>query len=328
MIGQLRRSILGAAALGTFAALMFATAPGAQAASVPESSDPIILGKLDWTGQEITAEVAAEILRRMGYNVEFVQTTQVPLFQAVADGQISAYLENWNQTSKKYYDEYTADGRIEPLGEIGLVGAEGWYYPDYVAEQCPGLPEWTALKDCAELFATPDTAPKGRLLDYPAEWTPDSQQWIDAWGLDIVAVPSGGEGSTAAEVKSATARKEPILLMWWEPTWLASIYNLKRVVLDEAGEGCKLGEAAGIPTKKAFDCQSKGIEIVKFAWPGLKDKWPAAYKFLKAYQMTNEWQGPLAMAVELESAKPADVAKKWVDENQAIWQPWVDAATQ
>lgn len=327
MIGQFRKSILGAAALGAFAALMLA-APGAQAASVPESSDPIILGKLDWTGQEITAEVAGEILRRMGYNVEFVQTTQVPLFQAVADGEISAYLENWLQTSKKYYDEYTADGRIEPLGDIGLVGAEGWYYPDYVAEMCPGLPEWTALKNCAELFATPDTAPKGRLLDYPAEWTPDSQQWIDAWGLDLVAVPSGGEGSTAAEVKSATARKEPILLQWWEPTWLASIYNLKQVVLDEAGEGCKLGEAAGITTKKAFDCHSKGIQIVKFAWPGLKDKWPAAYKFLKAYQMTNEWQGPMAMEVELESAKPADVAKRWVDENQAIWQPWVDAALQ
>jgi glycine betaine/proline transport system substrate-binding protein len=58
----------------------------AVAASVPESQDPIVIGKLDWVGQEITAEVAGEILRRMGYNVDFVQTTQVPLFQAVADG--------------------------------------------------------------------------------------------------------------------------------------------------------------------------------------------------------------------------------------------------
>jgi glycine betaine/proline transport system substrate-binding protein len=328
MLGQLRRRFFGAAALGAIAALTFSASFTAEAASVPESSDPIVLGKLDWTGQEITAEVAGEILRRMGYTVEFVQTTQVPLFQAVADGQISAYLENWNQTSKKYYDEYSADGRIEPLGAIGLVGNEGWYYPDYVAEKCPGLPDWKALKDCAELFATPDTAPKGRLLDYPAEWTPDSQKWIDAWKLDIVAVPSGGEGSTAAEVKSAAARKEPLLLMWWEPTWLASIYHLKRVVLDDAGEGCNQAEAAGVTSKKAFDCKSKGIDIVKFAWPGMKDKWPAAYKFLKAYQMTNEWQGPMAMAVEVESKKPADVAKAWVDANQAVWQPWVDAATK
>lgn len=317
------RSTLAATAL----ALALASGP-AMAASVPESPDPIVIGKLDWTGQEITAEVAGEILRRMGYTVQFVQTTQVPLFQAVADGQIHAYLENWNQTSKKYYDEYTADGRIEGLGETGLVGQEGWYYPDYVAEKCPGLPEWTALKACAEIFATPDTAPQGRILDYPAEWTPDSDAWAKAWGLDLVAVPSGGEGATAAEVKSAVARQEPLLLMWWEPTWLASIYNLKRVVLDEAGEGCKLAETAGIPTKKAFDCHSEGIDIVKFGWPGLKDKWPAAHKFLKTYQITNEQQGPLAMAVETEGRKASEVAKQWVDENEAVWKPWVEQATQ
>ena len=133
----------------------------ATAATVPESADPIVLGKLDWTGQEITAEVAGEILRRMGYNVQFVQTTQVPMFQAVADGQLAAYLEQWNQTSKKYYDEYTKDGRVEGLGPIGLDGQEGWYYPDYVAEKCPGLPDWRALKACAAIFSTPDTAPQG-----------------------------------------------------------------------------------------------------------------------------------------------------------------------
>ena len=216
--------IVRAAAQALSLALFAAVAP-AGAATVPESQDPIVIGKLDWTGQEITAEIAGEILRRMGYKVQFVQTTQVPLFQAVADGQITAYLENWNQNSKKYYDEFTKDGRIEPLGPTGLKGQEGWYYPDYVAEKCPGLPDWRALKKCADIFATPDTAPKGRLLDYPAEWTPDSSAWIKAWNLDLVTVPSGGEGSTAAEVKSAAARKEPILLQWWEPTWLASIYN-------------------------------------------------------------------------------------------------------
>ena len=172
----------------------------AAAESVPESPDPIILGKLDWTGQAITAEVAGEILKRMGYTVQYVTTTQVPMFRAVADGQLSAYLEQWNQTSKKYFDEYTADGRIESLGEIGLEGAEGWYYPDYVEAKCPGLPDWKALKSCADIFATSDTAPKGRILDYAAEWSPDSGVWVEALGLDLVAVPSGGEGSTAAEV--------------------------------------------------------------------------------------------------------------------------------
>src|SRR5262245_38587216 len=98
MHGQWRRRILGATGLGILAAAMLTLGARTEAASVPESKDPIVIGKLDWTGQELTAEVAGEILRRMGYTVQFVQTTQVPLFQAVADGQIDAYLEQWNQT--------------------------------------------------------------------------------------------------------------------------------------------------------------------------------------------------------------------------------------
>ena len=310
------------------AALALSVAAPALAASIPESPDPIVLGKLDWTGQEITAEIAGEILRRMGYTVNFVQTTQVPMFQAVADGQLTAYLEQWNQTSKKYYDEYTKDGRIESLGPTGLDGQEGWYYPDYVEAKCPGLPEWTALKKCAAIFATPETAPKGRVLDYPAEWSPDSADWVKALNLDFDVVASGGEGATAAEVKSAVARKDPILLQWWEPTWLATIYHLKRVTLDSAGDACKKKEEAGIKTHKVFDCSNQPIDIEKVAWPGLKDKWPAAYKLLKAYKITNEIQGPLAMQVEVEKKKPAEVAKAWVDANESVWKPWVAAATQ
>jgi glycine betaine/proline transport system substrate-binding protein len=95
MLRQLK--MISGLALGATLAVGFGASVQTMAASVPESQDPIVIGKLDWVGQEITAEVAGEILRRMGYNVEFVQTTQVPLFQAVADGQISVYLENWNQ---------------------------------------------------------------------------------------------------------------------------------------------------------------------------------------------------------------------------------------
>lgn len=328
MCGQSVRSIAIAATVGAVMSLLSVVGAPVRAGNVPESTDPIVLGKLDWTGQAVTAEVAGEILRRMGYTVQFIQTTQIAIFQAAADGKIDAYLEQWNQTSKKYYDEYTKDGRIEGLGPTGLDGAEGWYYPDYVAQKCPGLPSWKALLSCSSIFATPDTAPKGRLLDYPAEWNPDAPEYIKALGVDLTPVNSGGEGATAAEVKSAVARQVPILLQWWEPTWLASVYKLKRVELDDTGEACAKVAAAQIKHKHSFDCTRAPIDIVKFAWPGLKGKWPAAYKFLKLYKMTNAIQGPLAWAVEVQGQKMPDVVKKWVDDNKAIWQPWVDTAMQ
>src|SRR3546814_8333516 len=81
-------SALSAVALSTTTAL---------AQSVPESTDPIVLSKLDWTGQFVTTEVAAEILRRMGYNIAILQTTQVPMIEERKDGRITASLENWYQ---------------------------------------------------------------------------------------------------------------------------------------------------------------------------------------------------------------------------------------
>ncbi len=43
-----------------------------QAASVPESSDPIKVIKNDWTGQLFSTEVVGELLKEMGYNIEYV----------------------------------------------------------------------------------------------------------------------------------------------------------------------------------------------------------------------------------------------------------------
>jgi len=304
------------------------SATSAQSQSVPESTDPIVLSRLDWTGQFVTTEVAAEILRRMGYNVEILQTVQVPMIDGMREGQITASLENWYQALAPQYEAATEAGEIVKLGPTGLVGSDGWYYPAYVEAKCVGLPDWRALSDCAEMFVTPETYPKGRLLDYPAEWNPDAQNWIDALGLDLVAMPSGGEGSTAAELKSATLREEPILLQWWEPAWIVTEFDLKRVKLDDKGEACVKAGEAGIDTRKSFNCTGSAIEISKLAWPGLKEKWPAAYRFLQSYQMTNDVQGPMAKAIETEDRKPEDVAKEWVDQNQDVWKPWVDAALQ
>jgi glycine betaine/proline transport system substrate-binding protein len=59
----------------------------------------------------------------------------------------------------------------------------------------------------------------------------------------------------------------------------------------------------------------------------MKDKWPAAYKLLKEFKFTNGDQGPLMKLVDVEGMSAADAAKKWVNENEATWKPWVDAAT-
>ena len=56
------------------------------------------------------------------------------MFQALADGDIDAYMEQWLVTSRHAFEEYVDKGELVSLGELGLQGQEGWFYPTYVEE--------------------------------------------------------------------------------------------------------------------------------------------------------------------------------------------------
>ena len=71
-------------------------------------------------------------------------------------------MEIWETTGKDALEASLATGDTVDLGETGMEAIEEWWYPLYVKEDCPGLPNWEALNDCAELFATAQTSPKGR----------------------------------------------------------------------------------------------------------------------------------------------------------------------
>ena len=56
-------------------------------------------------------------------------------------------------------------------------------------DQCPGLPSYEALYDCAQAFAAADTFPKGRLVTYPADWGTRSKDVVAMIELPFEPVP-------------------------------------------------------------------------------------------------------------------------------------------
>lgn len=290
------------------------------------ADDTVKLALLDWTGQEIANKIAGEILTRQGYTVEYTQTTQMPLFQALADGDVDAYMEQWLVSTRVVFEEFEAKGEVVSLGLLGIEGNEGWFYPSYVTELCPGLPSWEALKECEDLFAVPETYPNGRVVDYPEEWTPDSQKWADALGLEMVAVPAGGEGAIAAEIKSAYARQEPVLVMFWEPHWVMAAYDMTLVEMPTWDEACETDPAWGVNPDATFDCGAPVPDIIKMAGQHLQADQPEVFRFLQAYTIDNATQQPLMMRVEIDGEDVDAVVKQWVDENEATWRPWVEQA--
>ncbi|KAA3625173.1 MAG: ABC transporter, partial [Proteobacteria bacterium] len=141
-----------------------AAAVCAPPAMAVESEDAIKLTLHDWTGQLITTQIMGEVLKKAGYNIEYVQADYIAQFAGLKTGDLHVAMEIWETTGREAMDEATATGNVENLGETGLQAIEEWWYPMYMKERCPGLPDWEALNDCAEEFSTPETAPMGRYL--------------------------------------------------------------------------------------------------------------------------------------------------------------------
>ena len=128
--------------LSVAAAALIAASP----ALAQESSDPIKLTLHDWSGQLITTTLMGEVLEEAGYNIEYVQADYIAQFAGLKTGDLHVAMEIWETTGREAMDEAFATGNVVNLGETGLQAIEEWWYPSYMEEVCPGLPDWKALE--------------------------------------------------------------------------------------------------------------------------------------------------------------------------------------
>ena len=94
-----------------------------------ESQDPIKLTLHDWTGQLITTNIMAEVLKEAGYNIELVQADYIAQFAGLQTGDLHVAMEMWETTGRDAIDEYTPDGRVINVGSTGMDAIEEWWYP-------------------------------------------------------------------------------------------------------------------------------------------------------------------------------------------------------
>lgn len=297
-----------------------------QAAPLGAVDQPIRLAVNEWTGQHVSTLIAGHMLQQAGYKVEYVTAGYQNMWQAMADGDLTASVEVYQSNVPQSYTQMHQAGQLEDLGSLGIDGKEGFVYPAYMEQQCPGLPDWKALQACAMTFATVDTLPEGRLLDYPGEWGTPGADRIKALGLPFKAIPAGSEGALVAEFKAAQGQKAPILAVFWRPHWAIKVFDLKFVQMPEGTQACYADPAAGPNPDVTGDCDFLPTRVFKAGWPGLKEKWPAAHQILSGMQLTVAQQEPMLAAVDVDGQTAEAVTAAWLSANESAWRPIVDAA--
>jgi glycine betaine/proline transport system substrate-binding protein len=263
------------------------------------------------------------VLAKAGYNVEYVQADYIAQFAGLKTGDLHVAMEIWETTGREAMDEATATGKVENLGETGMQAIEEWWYPAYMKEKCPGLPSWEALNDCAEAFSTAETAPKGRYLGGPVTWGGFDDERVEALEMDFEVVHAGTDAALFAELESAYQRKAPVLLWVYAPHWAPIKYQGEWVEFPAYSAECYGNPAWGSNPDLAYDCGKPRGPIWKVSWAGVKDKWPGAYKAVKAFKVSNEEMGAMVAAVDLDGKDLDAVVADWMVKNEATWSKWI-----
>jgi glycine betaine/proline transport system substrate-binding protein len=307
----------------TLAAALAIAAAGAAAAQ--DSQDPIRLTLQDWTGQLITTRIMGEVLQQAGLNVEYVVAEYLAQFAGLKTGDLHVGMEMWETTGREAMDEATATGDVENLGETGMVAIEEWWYPSYMKEVCPGLPNWEALLEpaCAEAFATPETAPDGRYLGGPVTWGGFDDERVEALEMPYTVIHAGTDAALFAELESAYQRKAPVLLWVYAPHWAPIKYEGEWVEFPPYEAACYDDPAWGSNPDLAYDCAKPRGPIWKVAWAGVKDKWPSAYSAIQAFNVSNDEMGAMVAAVDLEGGTVEAVVADWMAANEERWKGWI-----
>lgn len=310
--------------VGALAGAVACLAVAGTAMAEPESKDPIKLTLHDWSGQLITTNIMAEVLKKGGYNVELVQADYLAQFTGLKTGDVHVAMEMWETTGREAMDEAIATGTVENFGETGMEAIEEWWYPAYVKEKCPGLPNWEALNDCAEVFATAETAPKGRYLGAPVTWGGFDDERVEALGLNYEVVHAGTDAALFAELQSAYDRKAPILLWVYAPHWAQIKFEGEWIEFPAYTPECYSDPTWGSNPDMAYDCGKPRGPIWKVGWAGVKDKWPGAYNAIKAFNISNDEMAAMIAAVDLEGADLDAVVANWMSENEERWSAWLE----
>lgn len=306
----------GTVSLGSLAGL-------STVAMAEESSEPIKIVTNNWTSQVVLSNVVGQLLQAQGVNVEYKSSDTQLQFTAIASGDMDFQVEVWEGSMAESFGKAVAAGAVD-LGAHDAVTREDWWYPSYMNEMCPGLPDWKALDACAAKLATAETGGKGRFVGPPADWGKHYSERIESLKMNFQEVAVGQAATLWAELQAAYDRKEPVVLFNWTPNFIEAKFEGQFVDFPVYDPACMTDKTWGSNPEALYDCgaPAKGY-LKKVGSKQLMEKWPKSAAMLQKVSFTNPQIAAAAAMVDVDGLTPEDAAKKWIADNEATWKTWV-----
>ncbi len=288
--------------------------------SAADSSSPIVIPTHNWSSQVVMAYVIGGIFESMGNNVEYVSADTQAVYESIRQGDVTISHEVWQSTFGKSFYAAMAKGGIIDAGNHDTVSLEEVGVPQWVIDKdlCPGLPNWEALKNCKDVFATADSGGKGRILDGPQSW--HGVEYTDRvealLGDDWVVKFAGSADALWAELAAAKKEGRGTIVFNWTPNftdkegyafieWPAYYLGCRK----QDGGDSKCGSPIGWLKKAA-----------NYKFPKTH---PAAYTAFSRMSFTAGHIGGMAALVDIDGMTHQDAGKAWLAANEDVWKPMI-----
>ena len=301
-----------------------AAAPAESGEAMADSSDPIRIPLHNWSSQLVGAEVVGGILEEAGFSVEYVPSDSQVVYQSMCDGDIELVHEVWEGAFGVAFQEQVDKGCVLDWSTHNAVTREEWWYPIYVEEQCPGLPDWEALNACASIFATAETGDKGRFLGGPVDWLKGDEERVEGLGMDFEVINAGSAATLWAELDAASVDNTPIVLFNWTPNFVEAVYEGKFIEFPTFEDACRTDPSWGINSELTHDCGNPADGYLKTGvGEHFPEKWPTAAAIMQRMDFTNPMLAAMAAAVDVDGKEPSEAAQEWLAANEDLWRSWI-----
>lgn len=327
----IEKGLLAAGALAMTTALTPLPA-AAQDETSCGTDEPISVVEMTWLSAGTLAYVTETILAEgYGCNVEIVPGDTVPTATSMlTKSEPDIAPELWITTAQSIWNQIQEKGNVYKASEIFTEGGvEGWWIPDYVAEQNPDLKSISDLKDNWELFAERTSPDEGRFYGCPPGWACEitTTNLFEALNLgENYELFSPGSGANLkASIARKVTRQEPVVAYYWGPTAVIGRYNLVKLDMpayDAEAFECLTDSECQDPQPTAFKPAEVAVAVVE----SMKERAPNVTAMLEKMQVPNDVMNDVLAWGDENSASPEATAEYFLENYEDVWTDWVPDA--
>ncbi|MCL9781201.1 ABC transporter substrate-binding protein [Vibrio sp. S4M6] len=282
--------------------------------------EPIKLLSLDWTSQQVLTKALGNLLEKKQIPVEYVSTSARSQWHKLSYGEADVQVEVWEGSMAAKYEQLIQSGDILEGATHEATTREDWWYPAYVEELCPGLPDWTALKNCPEVFY--EGTKRG--IYYTGPWEKPDRARIRALGLQFEVIQLADGEEINQKIRQYIAAKKPLMIFNWSPNWVEAKYQGKFVEFPKYDKECERKASWGINPKFKWDCGNPAGGWLKIAISKeLTNKSQCAVDVIKSFSLNNQQIAMAAMLVDDQKMSVDDAANSWLEHNKELVKQWL-----